>query len=255
MRPKLFIALPVYAEVNALFLQCLLKLLNDPPCHIELRMNPGDSLVCRARNSLTWDFLESDCSQLLFLDTDLLFSPEHVARIMRHQEPVVGGLYPKKQDGKVAWVCNACAAETVVRPDGLQEVRYAGTGFLRVAREVFERMILAYGEQIRYTPDHAPDQLQYDFWSVGTYRYPDGFRRYLSEDWYFCQRWLDLGGKVWLDTRTVLKHVGQAVFPLRSQERELFGASHTAEPARPADVNRPASAVPETGPAPVLSVP
>jgi hypothetical protein len=84
---KLFVALPIYQELNALFAQCLMKLITDPPCQLAVRMNPGDSLVSRARNSLTADFLETDCTHLLFIDSDLIFSPDQVARIASHPEP------------------------------------------------------------------------------------------------------------------------------------------------------------------------
>jgi len=220
---KLFLALPVYNSLDTFFAQSLLKLLNDPPCNMQMRMNPGDSLVSRSRNSLTNEFLESDCSDLLFVDTDLIFSTEHVARILKHEADIVGGFYPKKQEGDLAWVCNSCFEPQAIRPDGLQRVRYMGTGFLRVSRRVFERMALECGERLRFNPDHSPGQTQYDFWTVGVYEYPDGARRHLSEDWYFCQRALDLGFEVWGDTKIVLKHVGQAVYPLRSQTPQLVG--------------------------------
>lgn len=122
-----------------------------------------------------------------------------------------------------------------------------GTGFLLVKRTVFERMIAAHGREIGYISD-ATKRPEFDFWSVGGYETPDDGnfiynpellaevmafglseddakqvlrRRYLSEDWYFCQRWLGLGGEVWGDTRVILKHIGIATYPLRSQLPEL----------------------------------
>ena len=229
----LFIGIPVYGAMDSHFVQCLLRLVADPPCKISIRCNVGDSLVSRSRNTLTAQFLASDCTDLLFLDSDLIFAPHHVARMASHDEPVVGGLYPKKQQGPLSWVINAQdGAEP--RADGLQNVRYVGTGFLRVNRSVFERMIEAFGADISYTPDHGEPRTEYDFWSVGSYEYRrerPGFRRYLSEDWFFCQRWLDLGGSVFADTRTVLKHSGQAIYPLLTQESEVLG--QTPLPAGP----------------------
>lgn len=222
MSRKLFIAIPCYREMDALFAQCLMRLINRPPdLEFALRMNIGDSLVSRARNSLTADFLASDCTDLLFIDSDLLFSAEHVERIAAHDVDVVGGLYPKKQEGPLAWVLNACA-DSEVRPDGLQRVSYIGTGFLRVSRRVFEQMAARY--DMGYKPDQSQRPLEHDFWAVGTYRYRDGSTRYLSEDWFFCQRWLDLGGQVWADGKIVLRHVGTAVYPLQTQEPEIFAA-------------------------------
>ena len=90
-----------------------------------------------------------------------------------------------------------------------------------IKRVVFEQMIDRFGKEIGFMADEVKRQ-EYDFWSVGTYQFPDGTRRYLSEDWYFCQRWHDLGGKVWGDTKIVCKHVGQAVYPLKTQESDII---------------------------------
>jgi hypothetical protein len=228
MNKKLFIALPVYRELDAHFTQCLLKLIANPPMPIMLRMLPGDSLVSRARNSLTADFLASDCTHLLWIDTDLIFSPDHVARLASHDEDLVGGFYPKKQEGPLSWVLNTLVPPVPPREDGLQELRYIGTGFMCIARTVFSQMIHAHPE-LAYTPDHRKDRTEHDFWSVGVYRTRSSPRepwvgRYLSEDWYFCQRWLDLGGRIFGDTHVVLKHVGQAIYPLSYQEPQISGS-------------------------------
>ena len=43
--------------------------------------------------------------------------------------------------------------------------------------------------------------------------------RYYSEDWMFCENWRDIGGKVWVDTRVLLRHTGTYVFDYAAQER------------------------------------
>jgi hypothetical protein len=43
--------------------------------------------------------------------------------------------------------------------------------------------------------------------------------RYYSEDWTFCENWRDLGGKVWVDKRVLLKHTGTYVFDYAAQDR------------------------------------
>ena len=127
MTPKLFLGLPIYAQANPFFMQCLLSLQAQKPFPIEVRMCAGDG-VARSRNGLTADFLRSDCSHLLFIDTDLIFSMEQVARIVSHDLPIVGGLYPKKQEGPTEWVLNGCLEPGVKRDDrGLLRVRYIGT--------------------------------------------------------------------------------------------------------------------------------
>jgi hypothetical protein len=212
---KLFVAYPSYNGLTEEFVRCLLRTTHAKPCAMELRDWPGDSAIGRARNNCAAEFLSSDCTDLLFIDTDLIFSPDHIARIVSHDVDIVGGCYPKKQK-QLSWVLNTLEGHASPDPDtGLQRVRYMGTGFLRIRRSVFERMIEAYPE-IAYRPD-AGEQGgdKHDFFTFGVYRdQPDKPGRYLSEDWYFCQRVIDLGINIYADTRIVLKHVGKAIYPL-----------------------------------------
>jgi hypothetical protein len=226
VEPKVFVGVPVYGPINPDFFCSWTRLIAEfqntgnnlviPPPHI------GDSLIPRARNSITRGFLDSDCTHLLFIDSDLIFSAEHIRRIISHDKDLVGGTYCKKMEGPVQFVCNSYADQTL-KPDerGLMPVRYVGTGFMCIKRRVFEEMIKAFGEEIWYALDHDQKTVEYDFWGCQVYKYPDGKRRYLSEDWWFCQKWLDLGGKVWMDFQCVLKHSGSAIYPLKTQEPEL----------------------------------
>ncbi len=216
-KPKLFVAVPMYGGVPHEFMESMMRLQMEPPYDLEIKFLPGDSLVARARNSLTAEFLKSDCTHLLFIDSDLVFSSDQIRAIVEADKEVIGGFYPKKKEGPLEWVCNSTIPPTPVGLDGLQEVRFMGTGFLLVRRTVFERMLEVLGEAIAFHPDHAPTTVEWDFWAVGPYRDKAGFARYLSEDWYFCQRWLDLGGKVYGHSRVILKHIGQASYPLASQ--------------------------------------
>ena len=220
MSMKLFLALPVYGAYNAHFVHCLLQLVASRPCQIVVRPCVGDSLVARARNRLCAEFLASDCTHLLFLDTDLIFSVDHIARLVQHAQfpelKVICGLNPKKQL-ELGWVCNVFDEEQPVHEDGLQRVKYAGTGCMLIARSLLNDMRLALPE-IEYDPDEGDSPgIKWDFFTTGV-RVFNGRRRYLSEDWMFCQRILDLGHDIWMDTQIVLKHVGEMVYPLQAIE-------------------------------------
>lgn len=220
MTPKLFVALPCYDAPRPQFSQCLEHLLLAPPCNIMRRYQPGDSLIPRARNTLTADFLASDATHLLFIDTDLVFSTEHVARLLDHELPVVGGFYPKKQDGSLQWVCNALPEGPKADARGLQPLKYIGTGFMLIERDVFRRQ-REHWPELAYKADGSGRE-EFDYWSVGVREFPDGTRRYLSEDWFFCQRCLDLGIPIYGDTAIILKHLGAACYPLMSQANDLL---------------------------------
>jgi hypothetical protein len=68
--------------------------------------------------------------------------------------------------------------------------------------------------------------------------------RYYSEDWTFCENWRDLGGKVWVDKRVLLKHTGTYVFDFQAQD-QLYKDLHAMAQAngQAAPVN-PVSAPP-----------
>ena len=56
----------------------------------------NESLISRARNILTAMFLASDCTHLMFIDSDIEFQPEDILRALAYDKPVIAGAYPKK---------------------------------------------------------------------------------------------------------------------------------------------------------------
>ena len=197
---------------------------------------------------------------MLLMDCDLIWLRQHVVDLVLANHPIVGGFYPKKQQGPLEWVVNSLQPSPPPREDGLQPVKYVGTGFMCIKREVFEKMITAYPE-IKFREDYGNREIAYDFWSMGVYRElpgmavesakkllryfkstgadldripmvdhlneflktaDEGESRYLSEDWFFCQRWLDIGGECFAHTKVAIRHVGPAVFPLETQLPEVM---------------------------------
>ena len=276
---KVMIGVPSYFMVDPHFHRCLMMLFgwlssqpdNDNAIHGVVEHTWGDSPnVGRSRNMITRLFLESDCTDLLFIDSDIVFAVEHVKRILSHPEEVVGGMYFKKGQG-VAEPCLNTIKRPVIKPSGLNQVAYIGTGFLRIKRIVFEKIIEKFGDEIAYCPDCTTDLIEYNFWNLAMHTFPvedyplDEDRiqnlmikyrlnreqvskamrsRWLSEDWWFCQRCNDLGFKVWADRRIILKHSGNVLYPLVSQEEQIFGhkviyGSHKAPDS--AVVSQPAS--------------
>lgn len=233
-KPHIFLGLPSHEFVSPLFVQALQAFALEAQFSLSIKWNVGDG-VMRARNTLTADFLATDCTHLLFVDTDLIFSAEQVQRMLDHSVELVAGFYPKKADGPLEWCCNT--PDAGVEPplaSGLQRMKYMGTGFMLIERSVFERMRESL--DLWYTAD-GTGRTEWEFWPMAVHRFPDGMRRLLSEDWYFCQRCLDLGIPVWGDTRVILRHIGQAVFPLQSQQHRLVaGADGSGEPPVPAGI-------------------
>lgn len=100
------------------------------------------------------------------------------------------------------------------------EVLEIGTGFMMIKRDVFDKFALAY-PQYKYKPDHVGqahfDGSRYihDFFDCYIDRKEHGgndSERYLSEDYGFCQRWRNIGGKIHLCPWMQLTHNGTYAF-------------------------------------------
>jgi len=178
----------------------------------------NESLISRARNTLTAKFLAMpDATHLFFVDADIGWEPWHLLVLLNRDVDVIGGLYPMKTM-PIKWVVNGFdGAEE--GPDGLQEVSKAGTGFLLMKKHVFEKLnthpaVKQYKNDIGLDPMY--DQYLKTYFDTAVRQ-----NRYYSEDWTFCENWRDLGGRIWMDKRVLLRHSGSYVFCMENQEHLL----------------------------------
>jgi hypothetical protein len=202
----------------------------------------NESLISRARNTLVAKFLNNPTStHLMFIDADIGWEPWHLLVMLNRDVDVIGGLYPMKSL-PIKWVVNGFdGAET--GPDGLQEVSKTGTGFMLVKRHVFEKLNAHPAVKPFNNDIGLPKELDQH---LKTY-YDTAVRenRYYSEDWTFCENWRDMGGKVWVDKRVLLRHTGTYVFDFAAQDalykslHEMQPKNVTAAPATPEPAAEP----------------
>jgi hypothetical protein len=176
----------------------------------------NESLISRARNTLTAKFLSNpDSTHLMFIDADIGWEPWHLLVMLNRDVDVIGGLYPMKSL-PVKWCVNGFEGAEE-GPDGLQEVTKTGTGFLLMKRGVFEKLnahpaVKPFNSDIGLPPELNVYMKTYFDTAVRE-------NRYYSEDWTFCENWRDLGGKVWVDKRVLLRHTGTYVFDFATQDQ------------------------------------
>lgn len=230
---KLCIATPMYGGMaTSGFITSMLRLQNmrdtyGLPYVFQALVN--ESLIPRARDTLAAKFLASDCTELMFIDADIEFNPEDVIALQHFDKEVIGGAYPKKAINWAA-VKAAVVGNPAITPEQLAlagqswashmfkgdytlealepvEAKDIATGFMLIKREVFEK--LAGSCDTFQPPDDDPDRTpRKDYFTAGVH---DGW--YESEDYSFCRRWQELGGKVWLCPWMVLNHQGFYNFP------------------------------------------
>jgi hypothetical protein len=197
----------------------------------------NESLITRARNYLVDEFLRSKCTHLMFIDSDIDFNSMDVLALLACDKPIIGGAYPKKT---IAWekiydacrlgmvddnphklenfvgdyVFNPAPGTTEIALDRPASVLEIGTGFMMVQREVFEKFQAAYPE-LMFKPDHnrtANFDGSREICAFFDTVIDPKTKRYLSEDYMFCQWTRNIGISVWLCPWMKLKHLGTYIF-------------------------------------------
>lgn len=169
----------------------------------------NESLISRARNTLSAKFLhQKESTHLMFIDADIGWEPWHLLVLINHDKDMIGGLYPMKTM-PLKWVVNGFEGAEQGE-NGLQEVSKTGTGFLLTKRVVLEKMrqhpaVKPYKNDIGLDPVY--DQYLATYWDTAVRQ-----NRYYSEDWTACENWRDMGGRIWVDRRVLLRHAGHFNF-------------------------------------------
>src|SRR5690242_2909559 len=99
----------------------------------------GYSAIDAARNQMASDALAQGFDELMWIDRDIVFDPDDVDKLRRHDLPLVCGIYPKKGCRQFA---SAFLPETRQISfgvhGGLVELLYCGFGFVHTRRVVYE---------------------------------------------------------------------------------------------------------------------
>lgn len=260
---KLFVATPMYGGMCAgMYTRSIADLTGLCVKYgIELRhyFLFNESLITRARNYCCDEFLRSDCTHMMFIDADIGFNANDVLTLLALQSEeseydILAGPYPKKciswekikqavdsgkadEDANVLekyvgdFVFNPASGAGVIPLNEPAEVLEAGTGFMMMRRRAFELYNEAYPEQL-YRPDHV--RTEHFDGSREIMAYFDCIidpvsKRYLSEDYMFCQHVRKAGGKIWLCPWMVTQHVGTYIFGGSLADLASIGASATAD--------------------------
>ena len=241
-KSKLFIATPMYGgQCFGSYTKSILDLSRlcqsyNISCQFSFLFN--ESLITRARNYMVDEFLRSDHTHLMFIDSDIDFNPRDVLGLLAMKKPIIGGPYPKKC---IAWenvydavryemvpndnrhkladfagdfVFNAVPGTTEIKLNEPAEVLEIGTGFMLIERSVLTKFAETY-PQYWYNPDHnrsaAFDGSRKIFQYFQAEIEPDR-QRYLSEDYWFCQKARQAGISVWLCPWMQVKHHGTYIY-------------------------------------------
>lgn len=263
---KIFLATPMYggqcAGMFAKSVADLAAICAKYQIPLQLYFLFNESLITRARNYCADEFMRSDATHMIFLDSDIGFNPQDVIALLALQDEespydVIGAPYPKKC---ISWekvkqavdkgiadedpnVLEKFVGDYVFNPKGDQkeipighpvEVREIGTGFMMIRRKTFEKYTEVFSE-LHYKPDHirtaAFDGSREIMAFFDCIIDPES-KRYLSEDYMFCYNVQKAGMKVWFCPWMQTQHVGMYVFGGSLADLASIGASATADASK-----------------------
>ena len=234
MNKNVLIAIPSFDQ--KIHLQTISSIINTRDALLQANIGVGmmwvrDSLITRARNKLVSSFLEQkDYTHLFFIDADIVFNPQDFIRVLLFDKPLTSAPYPLKHELKIeegdaskGWCLNFPIGKINLSDNekGFKKVNYAGTGFMCIEREVFEKILKKY-PSIEYLTDvkakinnkrEVKGKKEYAFFDCGIQgqgilKDQEKTKRYLSEDYYFCALWKQCKGEIWSDLTSTLRHIG-----------------------------------------------
>ena len=299
---KLFLSTPCFGGkcegAYARSLADLSALCTHHGIQLRIHMIFNESLIPRARNYAADEFLRSEDTHMIFIDSDIGFNPHDVIHMLAlmsenpedDEYDILCGPYPKKV---IAWekiklavdkgfadddptvlerfvgdyVFNPANGKNQIPLGEPAEVLESGTGFMMFRRATLEKFAAANPYQY-YKPDHVrtenfdgsreivaffdcpidgkrahiEDEVEVYLRNNPSATHDDILtfvkdpaitskehsKRYLSEDYYFCQQSRKAGLKVWLLPWIKLQHVGNYTFGGSLVDLAQIGASATA---------------------------
>jgi len=144
-----------------------------------------------ARNKIVENAIDNKATHVMFIDSDMQFGMDSIARLLAHDVDIVGGLYYRRQAPHLPTI-SQLVDEKIVVPnkfpkDKLFKVWAIATGFLLVKTEVFKSL----------TPP---------YFFFGNYK-----TNVMGEDTYFCWK-ANKKFDIWCDPTIDLGHVGEETF-------------------------------------------
>ena len=188
----------------------------------------NESLIQRGRNTVAHHFMNlPDATHLLFIDADIKFRTEDIVRMIQADKSLIIGPVGLKgynwdeirqaavngEDdiGRTGGVfnINKLPGIDMVDENTPFEIEHGGNAFIMIRRDVFETLK-------PHTPIYTnggrslPDDVEiYDYFRVEINK---DTNHLLSEDYFLCHSYRQLGGKVWCAPWVETGHFGSHLF-------------------------------------------
>lgn len=194
-QPRVALAMPCVDWMWTRAAQALIGVLLRSGPGLRLMMPTSGTTIAEKRNLCVRKFLAGPEEWLLFLDSDMTPPPDVIPRLIRHQLPIVGALCFGRRPPFVAaaghWRDGQLEHLSDFKANALVSVDVIGTGCVLLHRRVLETLDAPRAD------DSAP---------LGPWFKAD--TEGAAEDVAFCRLARAAGFEIWVDTSTVVGHLG-----------------------------------------------
>ena len=245
---KIMVCTPCHSDVSMHYCQAVLKFQmacsnEGIQCSFTLLKS---SLVTQGRNLCVAEFLnhEDKYTHLLFIDSDIDFDHKPIFKMLEFDKDIISLPYPMKllswdkiwrrlntkedaisneKDLATAGFTFPVKVEdpnSITVDKGLMELTHAPTGCMLIKRNVFEKMIKEYPHLEIYQPTNinGKEVKKDNMYNLFDTLHDTKTKRYFGEDFGFCQRWTDIGGKVYAYIDAPITHVGEYCYKGRFRD-------------------------------------
>ena len=233
---KIMVCTPCHSEVSMHYTQAVLKFqLECMKRNIMVSFSLlKSSLVTQGRNLCVAEFLnhKDNYDYLLFIDSDISFKPETIFKMIDADKDIIACPYPMKMfetdkmwkkiketdmvkseedllSSGYMYPIKIGKNELIV-DKGVMEVTHAPTGCMLIKRNVIDKLIAKHPELEIYQPTviNGKETKKENFYNLFDTLHDPETKRYFGEDFGFCQRWTDIGGKVYVYVMDHISHIG-----------------------------------------------
>lgn len=235
---RLLVATPVHSEVSIHYTESLLTLQgmgHSLGLVIDFLLLKS-SLVTQGRNLCVSNFLnKKEYTHMLFIDSDISFDPSSVIKLIKCDKDVISIPYPMKtinwekvhgrikEDNISATTLSKSGFTYPIKVEdqsninvskGIMEVTHSPTGFMLIKKQTIEKMVEKYPHLKIKQPtivNGEPKETE-NLWNFFDTWFDQSTNKYYGEDFAFCQKWRDIGGKCYCYIDDFITHVGEYSF-------------------------------------------
>jgi hypothetical protein len=231
---NLYVGTPVHSDVDINYFCSILNLQKEAitasiPIHVQCVKS---SLVTQGRQMIVSNFLETNASHLLFIDSDISFEVQTIKRMLAADKDIILTPYPVKdfnsekvlkklKEGStldlklIANQYTLGLIDNVLRVDnGIAEIERGPAGCMLIKREVFIKLIEKYPNRIikQHTLLGGKAVIKENLYNFFDTFFNEKDNSYTGEDFYFCKLCRDAGFKIYALVDEYITHHGSFAY-------------------------------------------